>query len=178
LPRAGLLPINKTLALQALLAAGLELNSRDSRNALESVELTGRHQTLSYKGIKIILDVAHNPAAASALAQNLAGAERRTLAVASVLEDKDWAGIVLAMGNVVDDWFIAQISDSTRASKGHSLLEVVYNAGQSGQLLESIEQALDSALEQATAEDRIVVFGSFHTVAAVLNIILAEVSSE
>jgi dihydrofolate synthase/folylpolyglutamate synthase len=178
LPRAGLLPINKTLALQALLAAGLELNSRDSRNALESVELTGRHQTLSYKGIKIILDVAHNPAAASALAQNLAGAERRTLAVASVLEDKDWAGIVLAMGNVVDDWFIAQIRDSTRASKGHSLLEVVYNAGQSGQLLESIEQALDSALEQATAEDRIVVFGSFHTVAAVLNIILAEVSSE
>jgi dihydrofolate synthase/folylpolyglutamate synthase len=55
---------------------------------------------------------------------------------------------------------------------------LLYNAGQSGQLLESIEQALDSALEQATTGDRVVVFGSFHTVAAVLNIILAEVSSE
>ena len=82
------------------------------------------------------------------------------------------------MGNVVDDWFIAQISDTPRASEGQTLLEVLYNEGRTGQLLESIGQALDSALEQATADDRILVFGSFHTVAAVLNIILAEVSSE
>lgn len=178
LPSAGLLPVNKTLALQALLSAGLTLNPEDSRTALESVRLTGRHQELSYKGIKIILDVAHNPAAAGALAQKLAVAEGRTLAIASVLEDKDWAGIVTAMGNVVDDWFIAQISDTPRASEGQTLLEVLYNEGRTGQLLESIGQALESALEQATAVDRIVVFGSFHTVAAVLNIILAEVSSE
>lgn len=178
LPSAGLLPVNKTLALQALLSAGLTLNSEDSRTALESVRLTGRHQELSYKGIKIILDVAHNPAAAGALAQKLAVAEGRTLAIASVLEDKDWAGIVTAMGNVVDDWFIAQISGTPRASEGQTLLEVLYNDGRRGQLLKSIGQALDSALEQATADDRIVVFGSFHTVAAVLNIILAEVSSE
>ena len=178
LPSAGLLPVNKTLALQALLSAGLTLNPEDSRTALESVRLTGRHQALNYKGIKIILDVAHNPAAASAIAQKLAVAEGRTLAIASVLEDKDWAGIVTAMGNVVDDWFIAQISDTPRASEGQTLLEVLYNEGRTGQLLGSIGQALDSALEQATADDRIVVFGSFHTVAAVLNIILAEVSSE
>ena len=178
LPQAGLLPVNKTLALQALLSAGLALNAEDSRIALASVRLTGRHQTLSYKGIDVILDVAHNPAAAHALAQNLTAIDGRTLAVASVLEGKDWAGIVNAMENVIDDWFIAQIRDTQRASKGHTLLEVLYNAGQSGQLLESIGQALDSVLEQATAEDRVVVFGSFHTVAAVLNIILAEVSSE
>ena len=178
LPQAGLLPVNKTLALQALLSAGLALNAEDSRIALASVRLTGRHQTLSYKGIDVILDVAHNPAAAHALAQNLTAIDGRTLAVASVLEGKDWAGIVNAMENVIDDWFIAQIRDTQRASKGHTLLEVLYNADQSGQLLESIGQALDSVLEQATAEDRVVVFGSFHTVAAVLNIILAEVSSE
>jgi len=178
LPSTGLLPVNKTLALQALLSAGLALNPDDSRTALESVRLTGRHQELSYKGIKIILDVAHNPAAAGALAQKLAVADGRTLAIASVLKDKDWAGIVTAMGNVVDDWFIAQISDTPRASEGQTLLEVLYNEGRTGQLLESIGQALDSALEQATADDRILVFGSFHTVAAVLNIILAEVSSE
>lgn len=178
LPSAGLLPVNKTLALQALLAAGLTLNPEDSRTALESVRLTGRHQVLSYRGIDVILDVAHNPAAAGALAHKLSAAEGRTLAVASVLEDKDWAGIVAAMGSVVDEWFIAQISDTPRAAEGQTLLELLYNAGQSGQLLESIEQALDSALEQATTGDRVVVFGSFHTVAAVLNIILAEVSSE
>ena len=124
------------------------------------------------------MDVAHNPAAAGALAQNLPVIEGRTLAIASVLEDKDWAGIVAAMSQSVDEWFIAQISDTARASKGQTLLEVLYNADQSGQLCESIEQALLRALKQATATDRIVVFGSFHTVAAVLKIILAEVSSE
>ena len=174
----GLLPVNKTLALQALLSAGITLNEQDSRKALDTVRLTGRHQTLSYQGVEVILDVAHNPAAAGALALNLSATEGRTLAIASVLEDKDWAGIVAAMSQSVDEWFIAQISDTARASKGQTLLEVLYNADQSGQLCESIERALLSALKQATATDRIVVFGSFHTVAAVLKIILAEVSSE
>ena len=174
----GLLPVNKTLALQALLSAGITLNEQDSRKALDTVRLTGRHQTLSYQGVEVILDVAHNPAAAGALALNLSATEGRTLAIASVLEDKDWTGIVAAMSQSVDEWFIAQISDTARASKGQTLLEVLYNADQSGQLCESIEQALLRALKQATATDRIVVFGSFHTVAAVLKIILAEVSSE
>ena len=178
LSASGLLPVNKTLALQALLSAGITLNEQDSRKALDAVRLTGRHQTLSYQGVEVILDVAHNPAAAGALAQNLPVIEGRTLAIASVLEDKDWAGIVAAMSQSVDEWFIAQISDTARASKGQTLLEVLYNADQSGQLCESIEQALLRALKQATATDRIVVFGSFHTVAAVLKIILAEVSSE
>ena len=178
LSASGLLPVNKTLALQALLSAGITLNEQDSRNALDAVGLTGRHQTLSYQGVEVILDVAHNPAAAGALAQNLPAIEGRTLAIASVLEDKDWTGIVAAMSQSVDEWFIAQISDTARASKGQTLLEVLYNADQSGQLCESIEQALLRALKQATATDRIVVFGSFHTVAAVLKIILAEVSSE
>ena len=178
LSASGLLPVNKTLALQALLSAGMTLNEQDSRKALDAVRLTGRHQTLSYQGVEVILDVAHNPAAAGALALNLSVTKGRTLAIASVLEDKDWAGIVAAMSQSVDEWFIAQISDTARASKGQTLLEVLYNADQSGQLCESIEQALLRALKQATATDRIVVFGSFHTVAAVLKIILAEVSSE
>ena len=171
----GLLPVNKTLAMQALVAAGFTLNQQDSAIALQQVSLTGRHQQLSYRGIEVILDVAHNPAAAEVLAANLPPIEGRTIAVAAVLEDKDWPGIIAPLADLIDDWIIGEISDSSRARKGQSLLELLYNAGHQGRLQPTVEQAFQRAVENAAATDRILVFGSFHTVAAVLKIILAEV---
>lgn len=174
----GLLPVNKTLALQALLAAGISLDGESSRAALESVGLTGRRQSMIFRGIEVILDVAHNPAAAEVLAASLEQIEANTVAVASVLDDKDWSGIVSAISSAIDQWNIAEISDSPRATKGQSLLELLYNAGQSGSLHQSVEEAFLNAVAECSTADRIIVFGSFHTVAAVLNLILAEVSSE
>lgn len=174
----GLLPLNKTLAIQALVCAGISLNVEDSRSALQGLSLTGRQQRLQFRGVDIILDVAHNPAAAEVLAANLPDIAGKTLAVASVLDDKDWSGIVAPMVNVIDDWNLAEISDSPRASKGQSLLDLLYNAGQSGQLHSSVEAAFLETVDTARAADQVVVFGSFHTVASVLKVILAEVASE
>ena len=174
----GLLPLNKTLALQALLSAGISLNVNNSRRALAAVTLRGRHQSIEYQGFRVILDVAHNPAAAKVLAQNLPAMAGRTLAVASVLDDKDWSGIVAELSKTVDDWFVAEISDSPRALSGQMLLELLYNTDQAAQLCDSVAQAFFAAVAEATEADRIVVFGSFHTVSAVLQVILAEVPSE
>jgi dihydrofolate synthase/folylpolyglutamate synthase len=174
----GLLPLNKTLALQALMSAGISLDTDICRQVLAAVMLRGRHQWVGYRGLSVILDVAHNPAAANVLAENLPAITGRTLAVASVLDDKDWSGIVAELTETVDDWFIAEISDSSRALSGQTLLELLYNTGQSAQLLESVVQAFFAAVAEATVADRVVVFGSFHTVSAVLEVILAEVSSE
>ena len=174
----GLLPLNKTLALQALLSAGISLNADNSRRALAAVTLRGRHQSIEYQGVRVILDVAHNPAAAKVLAQNLSAITGRTLAVASVLDDKDWSGIVAELSETVDDWFIAEISDSSRALSGQILLELLYNSAQTAQLYDSVAQAFFAAVAEATEADRIVVFGSFHTVSSVLQVILAEVPSE
>lgn len=174
----GLLPLNKTLALQALLSAGISLNVDNSRRALAAVTLRGRHQSIEYQGVRVILDVAHNPAAAKVLAQNLSAITGRTLAVASVLDDKDWSGIVAELSESVDDWFVAKISDSPRALSGQMLLELLYNTAQAAQLCDSVAQAFFAAVAEATEADRIVVFGSFHTVSSVLQVILAEVPSE
>ena len=174
----GLLPLNKTLALQALMSAGISLDTDICRQVLAAVMLRGRHQWVGYRGLSVILDVAHNPAAANVLAENLPAITGRTLAVASVLDDKDWSGIVAELTETVDDWFIAEICDSSRALSGQTLLELLYNTGQSAQLLESVVQAFFAAVAEATVADRVVVFGSFHTVSAVLEVILAEVSSE
>ena len=181
LAQSSLLATNKTVALQALLAAGIELEVATSRKALQQVGLRGRQQRLNFRGVEVILDVAHNPAAATKLAQSLAAQQGTSVAVASVLDDKDWSGILGAMSPVISHWHIAEISQNSRASKGQYLLDLLYNADQSGDLHRSIEEAFLQAVDAVSVDteaQRIVVFGSFHTVALVLNLILAEVGIE
>jgi dihydrofolate synthase/folylpolyglutamate synthase len=136
---------------------------------------------LNFRGVEVILDVAHNPAAATKLAERLAAQQGTSVAVASVLDDKDWSGILDAMSLVISHWHIAEISQISRASKGQYLLDLLYNADQSGDLHRSIEEAFLQAVDAVSVDtetQRIVVFGSFHTVALVLNLILAEVGVE
>jgi dihydrofolate synthase/folylpolyglutamate synthase len=170
LPSSGLLPVNKTLAVQALLSAGFQLDNKAVVQALNNVQLAGRQQQLDINGVRVILDVAHNPAAAVALANSLPSIAGRYRAVASVLADKDWAGIVAPLADVFDDWQIAEISDNERATKGQTLLEVLYNAGLSSSLHETLEEAFLNALNQAATDDVVVVFGSFYSVSAVLKL--------
>lgn len=182
LPVAGLLPINKALALQALLSAGFQLNIDQCRIALENMTLRGRQQRLIYQGVNLILDVAHNPAAAAVLACELApqrsSSKGRYLAVAAVLEDKDWSAMVTALKSVIDNWKVAQLQAVPRAADGQSLLNLLYNSGAKGTLHNSVEQAFVSALSEADSGDTVVVFGSFHTVAEALGLISKGDNSE
>jgi dihydrofolate synthase/folylpolyglutamate synthase len=169
----GLLIDNKATAMQALLAAGLRLEDDLCRQALNEVSLTGRYQQLTYRGVRVVLDVAHNPAAAEQLARRLSQSRGRQLAIASVLKDKHWDGIVSALSSAVDRWYTAEINTSGRAANVHELLQVLYNRSLSGSGYESITTAFFAAIADATEGDNVVVLGSFHTVACVLNIILA-----
>lgn len=173
LPSAGLMPSNKAAALQALSCAGCSLDADKVIAALNGLSLTGRQQQLMINDCTVILDVAHNPAAARALAVALPPFRGRYVAVASVLNDKDWAGIVEPLSEIFAQWYVGEISDSERATKAQTMHEVLYNAGLSSSLFGSVEDAFNSALtevaKEASKDDVIVVFGSFHTVSAVLN---------
>jgi dihydrofolate synthase/folylpolyglutamate synthase len=119
----------------------------------------------------VILDVAHNPHAARSLAENLAGLERggRTLAVFSMLKDKDIAGVIEAVKAHVDHWFIAGIAAARGA--GVDLLEERLGAAAVTAPVtrcESVSAACAQACELATESDKILVFGSFYTVAAMM----------
>ena len=142
-------------------------------NALCRQRLPGRQQHRT-EPVDHWLDVAHNPHAARALAARLAAAPvtGRTLAVFGALADKDPAGLIAAMTAVVDVWYLGGLS-APRGLDGAALW-------QRCQALPGIRQACDvqccdsiaEAWEQALAGhrrgDRIVVFGSFHTVAEVM----------
>jgi dihydrofolate synthase/folylpolyglutamate synthase len=138
------------------------------------LSLIGRLQKVKFKGINVILDVAHNPAAAKILMENLPVVSGKTFAVASVLADKDWAGIVEQMGTSVDEWLIGQINDNQRALDARSLLKVVYTAEHKGRSYQSVENAFQQAIIEASSLDQVIVFGSFHTVSAVLTVMSKE----
>jgi dihydrofolate synthase/folylpolyglutamate synthase len=174
----GPLAVNKTIALQALTSLGCALDSQICRDALQNILISGRQQQAEYQSVPIILDVAHNPAAALKLAENLNNKSGKTFAVASVLEDKDWQSMVASLQSQIDYWFIAELAGISRAAKGQSLLKLLYNAGGQGMLCESVDSAFRSAVSKADETDTILVFGSFHTVAKVLEFISMEVESE
>lgn len=169
-----LLPANIALALQALVSAGFALDPQNSCDALASLTLAGRQQKIKFKNLNLLLDVAHNPAAARVLASNMPAVKGTTFAVASVLSDKDWTGIVAELGVSIDIWLLGKITDNHRAMEPQTLSEVVYNAGLKGSCFDSVELAFNEAIHLACPDDQIIVFGSFHTVSSVLTIIAKE----
>jgi len=169
-----LLPVNISLALQALVSAGFAINAKTCQEALKCLSLPGRQQRVKFQGVDLLLDVAHNPAAARVLAAKISIIQGTTYAVASVLNDKDWAGIVAEIHLSVDIWLLGKITDNHRAMETQRLLEVVYNSGAEAVCFESVELAFDRAVQLTSPGDQVVVFGSFHTVSAVLTIISKE----
>jgi len=140
------------------------------RTGLLTAENPGRFQVLPGRPT-VILDVAHNRAAAAALARNLVRLPKagRTLGVFAMLKDKDIAGVALEMKPAIDEWLVSGIEAPRGADASHVCTEL----SRAGALEcvskhASVAAAYAQACDRATENDRIVVFGSFYTVAAVM----------
>lgn len=159
------------LAVLDELRAKLPVAVDDIRRGLLEVELPGRFQVLPGRPA-VILDVAHNPHAARALAANLEsmGGYRNTYAVLGMLKDKDIGGVVRAVAPYVDEWFVASLTGPRGASAGE-LVAALQNAGVAAQSVFAYDtpgKALDAACARAQEDDRIIAFGSFLTVSEVM----------
>jgi len=120
-----------------------------------------------------LLDVAHNPAAATVLADTLATMPDtgKTWAVMGLLDDKDVEGIAAALNGQVDHW-IAATANSPRAVPAEELARRIANTcGRPCRIAESLDDAMQYAQRSATENDRIMVTGSFYLVGpALLNL--------
>ena len=140
---------------------------------LGEVQLEGRFQWVPPGAATPgwILDVAHNPDAARVLARNLKGhpVAGKTLAVCGILADKDAAGIASLLDPCIDAWWCASV-DGARGRSGEDLAKAV-EAEVAGAVVatDSVASACAAALMSAGPLDRIVVFGSFHTVGPALD---------
>ena len=117
----------------------------------------------------MILDVAHNPDAARVLAATLdaMGYRERALAVFGMLADKDIAGVVEAMKRSVDRWFVATLPGPRGASRASARRRACRGrrGARGDPFVRHGRAALAAARGEAGEADRIVVFGSFLTVA-------------
>jgi dihydrofolate synthase/folylpolyglutamate synthase len=94
----------------------LPVSAEAVRTGLLTAEIAGRFQVLPGRPT-VVLDVAHNPHAAAVLDASLARLQGggRTLAVFSMLADKDIEGVVRTVKARIDEWFIAPV-DAARAA--------------------------------------------------------------
>lgn len=168
--------LNASAALAALeaLRDRIPVTQQAVRQGLASVELPGRFQVLPGRPA-IVLDVAHNPHAAAHLATNLdnMGFFPETWAVFGVMRDKDLDGILAALGSRVDHWLLTDLPGA-RASSAQSLAQRLAErslpdaAGKTVETFATPRAALERAQAAAGENDRIIVFGSFLTVADIL----------
>lgn len=170
--------LNATAVLAALevLKLKLPVGAQEVRTGLVTVELPGRFQVLPGRP-SVILDVAHNPHAASALNQNLGnmGFHPYTYAVFGSMQDKDIDGVLAAMAEHVDHWCLAGLPSpraataSELAAKVQIMLEDKPDSSEhTVSIFDDPAQAFANAMSRAGENDRIVVFGSFLTVAGVM----------
>lgn len=165
---------NAATALMGLLSIDdkLPVTRESVDQGLGTIHLLGRFQRIS-DPCEIILDVAHNLDSVKVLMKNLQDLEpvSKTYAVFAILADKDIDGILDAVKGRIDKWFISRL-DSDRALDCETLKHKLkrHCPDVTVQPYPSISEAYVAAKQHTDGSSRILVFGSFLTVAEVLSL--------
>jgi dihydrofolate synthase/folylpolyglutamate synthase len=166
---------NAATAIAALRALGEPLPERAIADGIANAQLAGRLQRFERDGVEVLVDVGHNPQAARELARWLrqSPAAGRTLAVFAALGDKDVAGVAAAMSGSIDAWHLAGLEDA--GARGIDVdafaARLAGTPAAGGARHRAVAAALQAALASARPGDRVLVFGSFHTAAAALQLL-------
>lgn len=163
------------LAVLSCLRADFPVDAAAIARGLRSVSLPGRFQIIPGMPLQIF-DVAHNAQSAQALANNLLcqDCQGRTFAVLGMLADKDIDAVVEQLCSVVDHWYLAPLPVPRAAPVGQLQAALLARPTETAtrsvsiDIFNDVAAAYQAALAAGAAEDRIVVTGSFYTVAAVL----------
>jgi len=137
-------------------------------SGLQEVTLAGRFQILTGP-VDVILDVAHNPSSGRSLAQLLADnpVTGSTWIVLGMLNDKEVTAFTESLLPVVNHWCLAGL-DVERGLSSEQLRQALPAAAADPLDFPSVAAALRHARLLASPGDRVVVCGSFVTVAEAL----------
>jgi len=161
---------NAAVAVAAVRALGRGIENAALAAGVAKATVAARLQRFERDGVEIVVDVAHNPQAAQALADWLRAvpAAGRSVAVCAVLADKDARGVTDALAPLIVHWHLAGLH-GPRGQDAASLRARLSDpvAGRAT-THHDVNAALAAALAEAAAGDRVLVLGSFHTAAAAL----------
>lgn len=152
---------------------GFAISKADIDHGLEHVRLAGRFEVIKGE-IDHIFDVTHNEQGATSLASTLSetACSGRTLAVLAMLKDKDPQAIAAALEDKVDGWYLAGLTGNRGMAV--DLLAAAMNGKIAKEKInqkQTVKLAYQQSLLDAQSGDRILVFGSFHTVEAVMRLL-------
>ncbi|NPA72540.1 MAG: bifunctional tetrahydrofolate synthase/dihydrofolate synthase [Gammaproteobacteria bacterium] len=161
------------LALLMSVKDALPIKRSDIKRGLMSVKHPGRLESISINSQAWLVDVAHNPQSAEALADYLAqsdshaakGTSNRT-ALFSVLNDKDALPMVKQIAPFISTWVVADLAIPRSTSK-QALVQLLLDSGVAQQQIittPTIDSAVESVLENQDVH-HVLVWGSFFTVA-------------
>lgn len=162
---------NAACAIAALRALPLDIAKSAWAEGIVNTQVTGRLQTWRCEP-EVILDVAHNPQSVAQLLLWLTENPKPTVAVFSALNDKDIAGMLRQMAPAIKHWYVGVLSEPAGrcfdlTQWAHLLAEVLPKNAYT--LHENIPVAYAQALATNQGE-RLLVFGSFHTLEAIMRI--------
>jgi len=167
-------------AIQAFVCLGESMTAQHC-SALASLSLSGRAQCFERDGVPIILDVGHNPAAAAYLAERLDtdGCSGDTYFVVAMMSDKDISAVLAPLLPLAKGVYLAELTGNARAASVAQMRAALAACDQYDQFDLSepgtVVDSLLAALETAESGDRVVVAGSFFTVAEALSYLNLEV---
>lgn len=160
---------NAAAAIAALRALERQLPETAWAEGVRAARLQGRLQHLVLDDVDIVLDVGHNPQAARELAAWLGKQPpQRTRVIYAALADKDVAGVVAAFDGIPLEWHLAGLQGEGQRGQDVQALAGRLEGSLAADVAQhaDVAQALAAVRAMAAAGERILVFGSFHTVAA------------
>lgn len=164
------------LAALQLLHNRLPVSLQAIHRGLTTVCWPGRFQIVHTAGQpELIFDVGHNPHAVKALVSSLKTLPKPTSqkAVFSILKDKDIDTVLTMTHNVFNEWYIGGLPELPRGmSKAELAEKFAQRSIRDIYLFDTVLEAWLAALSTSKDNDRIVIFGSFHTVAAIKHSII------
>lgn len=171
IPKLAIHNMSTVLMVITLLQNKLPVSREAIEKGLVQAQLIGRLQSVP-GNVTEIYDVGHNPQAVTWLANYLQQqtCSGKTYAVFSMLADKDITQSIKTIADYIDAWFVAPLT-AKRAATQKQLAKEFANASVSKTKLHfasDIQTAYHIAKKQAKTGDRLVIFGSFRTVAEVM----------
>lgn len=156
-------------AVQVACIFGLDLLAIDAFTRLAALRVPGRFQTVHWRERQVILDVAHNPAATTYLVERLVqgGALGSKIhGIVAMMADKDRVQSLENLKGCISGWYIADLSFIPRAATVEQLRQNLVDLDVEAEFSGSVADCLHVAFNNSDPGDRILVFGSFYTVAA------------
>ncbi|MBB6523357.1 bifunctional folylpolyglutamate synthase/dihydrofolate synthase [Pseudoteredinibacter isoporae] len=138
--------------------------------AFDHIQLTGRCQRINWLGRELILDVAHNPAASEHLQTQLfEESDKPPFLVLGAMADKDLPGILKPWATCVKRAYACDLPNTPRAATAKLLYSELAEVGIPAAEAGTVRQAMEDLRESSQEGDRIIIMGSFFTVAAALS---------